>query len=163
MKVLYLDFDGVLHPDEVYWEASRGAYLEERLVEAGHSLFEHAGLLQELLDPYPDVRVVLSTSWVLRYGVDGAASRLPPALARRCIGATAPAAGGDEAFDAMPRGMQVVADVGRRRPKTWLALDDDPDGWPLLVGDNVVLADRRHGISAPHVLGRLRLRLNRYL
>jgi hypothetical protein len=37
-QVLYLDFDGVLHPDEVYWHPRRGAYLREDLVAAGHAL-----------------------------------------------------------------------------------------------------------------------------
>jgi hypothetical protein len=37
--------------------------------------------------PYPQVRSVLSTSWVRQYGFAGAAKRLPPSVRARAIGA----------------------------------------------------------------------------
>jgi hypothetical protein len=47
--VLYLDFDGVLHPEHVYWRRRRGAHIG---AEAdGNKLFEHGPLLDSLLDP----------------------------------------------------------------------------------------------------------------
>jgi hypothetical protein len=33
----------------------------------GLHLFEHTGLLVEVLAPYPDLRIVRATSWVLIY------------------------------------------------------------------------------------------------
>jgi hypothetical protein len=48
LSVLYLDYDGVLHPDDVYTHPRRGLYLRD---SPGHELLEHAGLLAELLAP----------------------------------------------------------------------------------------------------------------
>jgi hypothetical protein len=59
VPVLYLDFDGVLHPEEVYQRRGAPPYVKH---PAGHTLFEHAELLAEVLKPYVNVAVVLSTS-----------------------------------------------------------------------------------------------------
>ena len=120
--VLYLDFDGVLHHQNVLWSASKGPYLE---APAGHTLFEHAPLLAELLKPYPAIRIILSTSWAVKYGCYGAARRLPLELRTRVIGATFHSQMDRAGFESAYRGMQVWADVFRRRPSDWLAIDDD--------------------------------------
>jgi hypothetical protein len=56
--ILYLDFDGVLHDDAAYCSPDRGMYLDT----PGRTLFEWMPILDELLAPYPELRVVLSTS-----------------------------------------------------------------------------------------------------
>jgi hypothetical protein len=78
--VLYLDFDGVLMHENVLWHPRRGAYL---VAPEGYRLFQHASLLDEMLQPHPSIQVVLSTSWVRQYGCSGAAKRLPPGLRKR--------------------------------------------------------------------------------
>lgn len=99
--VLYLEFDGVLHPEHVYWSHRRGAHLE---AEAdGHKLFEHGSLLESLLEPYPDMRIVLSTSWVRQYRFACAARWQPEGLRRRCIGATFHTHMDEKAFAGMGR------------------------------------------------------------
>lgn len=111
--VLYLDFDGVLCHDNVLWHPKRGPYLQ---APEGHSLFQHAPLLEQLVGPYPGIRIVLSTSWVLRYRCAGAAKRLPVGLQVRVIGATYHSEMWKEAFQAMPRWKQIWNDVLRRNP-----------------------------------------------
>lgn len=162
MKVLYLDFDGVLHPEAVYWNPKRGAYLRDDLTAHGHRLFEHAQLLEDVLAPYDDVRIVLSTSWVLQYRFTGAARRLPRGLQERCIGATFHTAMGKHAFEGIPRGQQVMDDVRRRCPTSWLAIDDNDEGWAPHANDNVVITDPLAGISASRTLALLRQRLKRF-
>jgi hypothetical protein len=83
--VLYVDYDGVLHHENVLRHPKRGAYLQ---APPGYVLFQRAELLAELLEPYPEVQIVLSTTWALQYGLTGAAKRLPEALQRRMIGGT---------------------------------------------------------------------------
>ncbi|NIM40380.1 MAG: hypothetical protein GTN84_02835 [Hydrogenophaga sp.] len=154
---LYLDFDGVLHHENVLWHPRRGAY-------AGpphFTLFEHAALLDELLSPYPEVFIVLSTSWVRTYGCDGAAKRLPAGLRDRVLGATFHSEMNEQAFVAKPRGTQVLEDVARRRPRGWLALDDTDEGWPPEVRDQVLLTDERLGIAAPGMPERIAAALKR--
>ena len=102
--VLYLDFDGVLHHENVLWHPKKGAYLN---APPGHQLFQHVDLLAELLRPYPDLRIVLSTAWVIRYGYRRTAKRLPPTLRQRVIGSTFHSTMEPESFQGLPRGKQV--------------------------------------------------------
>lgn len=161
-KVLYLDFDGVLQPEPVCWHPKRGAYLDSRLLAAGHRLFEHADLLEELLEPYSDLVVVLSTIWAVTPGYAKAVKRLPPGLRTRVIGSTFHSHMDERLFRALPRGQQVLADVGRRRPASWLALDDVDEGWGDARDRHVVITDATHGIAEPVVLERVRKALTRF-
>ena len=132
--VLYLDLDGVLHPDAVYAVPGKGIELRGH---PGHALFEHAPLLVSLLAPYPSVRIVLSTSWVAERGYSRTKRRLGTELAERVIGATYHSRhmqnhGSGQLclpYFGLSRGRQVLNDVGRRRPAHWIALDDCDEGW----------------------------------
>ena len=78
MDVLYLDFDGALHPDAVFKYPKPPTI---RLQAPGHELFESAPLLDQLLAQYPDIRIVLSTSRVQELGFDDARGGATPGLA----------------------------------------------------------------------------------
>lgn len=155
--VVYLDYDGVLHHENVLWDPRRGAYAGA----PGFQLFEHADFLDKLLAPYPAVRIVLSTSWVRTYGCYGSAKRLPLGLRDRVIGATFHSKMSEPDFVAKPRGIQVIEDVMRRRPSAWMALDDVDEGWPGVVRSNVVLTDEGLGIAAPGIAEAIRAQLVR--
>lgn len=157
-QILYLDFDGVLHHENVLVHPKQGAYLQ---MGPGHHLFAHASLLAHLLLPYPGVKIVLSTSWVLKYGCADTAERLLPNLWDRVIGATYHSAMDKEGFRQMPRWQQIVQDYGRRRPSAWLALDDDHEGWPNIHSENYVRTDPFEGISKPAILEELQRKLRR--
>ncbi len=147
--VLYLDIDGVLHHENCLWHPRRGAYL---VAPERYSLFQHVGLLEQMLEPYPQVQIVLSTSWVLRYGCSATTKRLPPALQARVIGATFHSRHmRDDDFLYLPRGQQVFEDVLRRRPREWLALDDNEEGWPREHAHRHVHTHMYEGISDPDV------------
>ncbi len=147
--ILYLDFDGVLHHENCLWSPKRGPYLK---APPGNVLFQHAQLLETLLNPYPQIRIVLSTSWVRSYGCTGAAKRLPQSLRDRVIGATFHSRINKHEFAAAPRGMQVWGDVVRRQPKDWIALDDDWLHWPKWCLDKYVKTHEFEGIAEPAVL-----------
>lgn len=156
--LLYLDYDGTLHHERVMWHPRRGVYLEapERYV-----LFQHAALLEEVLAPYPQVGIVLSTSWVRTYGFSRTAKRLPQALRERTIGATfhSELRHLEDAFASMPRGLQILRDVQRRQPRDWLAVDDDVIHWPQEHLHRLVQSDPYEGLSAPAVLEELKKKL----
>lgn len=143
--VLYLDYDGVLHGENVLWHPRRGAFGGE----PGMVLFEHAPLLDELLRPFPQVKIVLSTSWVRLYGCAGAAKRLPLGLRSRVIGATFHSRMNERHFVILERGRQVLADVLRRQPLDWFALDDMDEGWSESSRKHVLITNDALGISAP--------------
>jgi hypothetical protein len=143
LPILYLDFDGVLHPEHCYWHPRKGPYLKA----PGHSLFEHLALLERLLEAHPKVRIVLSTTWVQTYQFSETARKLGPSLSPRVIGATYHTGMDKEGFRDMPRGLQVLGDVARRQPSAWVALDDDPTGWPANARDKLVLTHGLHGLG----------------
>lgn len=156
-SVLYVDFDGVLHPDDVWRGRGRGIYLGEQA--AGHQLFEGASLLISALAPYAHVRVVLSTSWVRVLGFSKTLAYLPDALKERVIGATYHSAMPKEWFSRLPRGEQVLGDVNRRQPKRWVAIDDALEGWTPESMPHFVASNSVSGLLDPTVQNALHSRL----
>lgn len=149
--ILYLDYDGVLHHENVLWSHTIGAYLS---APDHYKLFQHLDLLEALLAPYPQVRIILSTSWVHRYGCAKAARQLGPRLRQRVVGATLRSLVNQALFLGKPRGLQVWEDVQRRKPRDWIALDDDGNGWPLETTGKFIKTHDKDGISHPEVLAK---------
>jgi hypothetical protein len=149
--VLYLDIDGVLHHEEVLWSARKGIYMCPKLAPR-HSLFEWAHFLIEALAPFPEIQLVLSSSWCRTPGYGKTMKRLPLALRERFIGGTfhKQIHGADawvlKQFLELPRGSQVLNDVERRKPFQWLALDDDDD-WPESGRAHLIKCDGATGLS----------------
>ena len=146
--LLYLDYDGVLHHENVIWHPRKGATLQ---APSRYRLFQHVALLEELLAPYPEVQIVLSTAWVRYYSFSGTAKKLPSTLRARVIGSTYHSQMDWERFSQIPRGMQIYRDVAMRNPRGWLALDDDYHRWPQGCLEQYVRTDDYEGISAPSV------------
>lgn len=138
-SLIFLDYDGVLHP-----------------IEAHHSrLFESADDLNFLLLPYPAVRLILSTSWVEWFGYERAKSSLPEPLRSRVIGTTVQ--------DGSPRAREIVAEVKRRNPIAWLAIDDNArDGWPIELENNRFDTDPRKGLACRRRRQSLQIRLREH-
>jgi hypothetical protein len=151
--LLYLDFDGVLHGDEVYRRPGRGIHV------AYGRLFEHAAALEAVLEPFPTMRIVLSTTWVQVLGFSRTVARLPPGLRTRVIGATYHRRHTSDWLK-QTRFNQIIADAGRRRiGSQWLAIDNDAEGWPDYQRNHLVLTDGRVGLQ-PHDLQLLHERLS---
>ncbi len=142
--IVFLDFDGVLHPNEVVLYQKRGIVLECD----GHSLFEHADTLVEILSPYPQAKIVLSTSWVVALGFDRAKSYLPPDLQKHVIGATWHSGLRDKNWWwSLTRHQQIMRYVSRHRPDQWVAIDDNAEGWPDNQRHHLVHTDEWGGIG----------------
>ena len=132
--VLYLDFDGILHPADV--RVTPEEPLHPRVYVRGRPtdepLFRYVSLLELLVYPHPDLRIVLATSWVRAFGYENALKRLSPALQERVIGAAT--------FPAPTRFGTISIDAEERGLTHWLSLDDDHVGWP---------EERLHQLVAP--------------
>ena len=144
--VLYLDFDTVLHPGEVFRTMKRGIHLRGR---PGHKLFESAPILTALLDPHPDVRIILSTSWVRTVGFNESKERLPMELQRRVAGATWHSEMRQDEWKALTRYQQIQAHATRHELTRWIAIDDDDMGWPDVARDRLVRCHGDLGLSNP--------------
>ncbi|MBD9391345.1 hypothetical protein IB243_03365 [Acidovorax sp. ACV01] len=124
---------------------------------AGHSLFEWVPILESVLQPHPTVALVLSSTWCIRPGYSATLKRLPASLRARFIGGTyhRRVHGVDpwnlSMFRTTPRGVQVQEDAQRRKPKQWIALDDDLEDWPDSCRQNLVACEGTTGLSNPEV------------
>lgn len=151
--VLFLDYDGVLHPDAVYQEGGRIVLRAD-----GIRLFEWAGILEDLVAPYGTLQVVLSTSWVRVLGFDVAYSHLSEHIQRRVVGATwfqtAP-----RRWNTLSRYEQIQHTVERHRYSRWLAIDDDGVGWGDEHRPNFVQTDPLLGLGAASAQAELREKL----
>jgi hypothetical protein len=127
---LYLDYDGILHPADV--RVTKAEPRRPRVYQGNRAtdrpLLEHAALLERVLAPFPDVKIILSTSWVRVLGYEFALQQLPLALRERVIGTVW------QGFllEHPPRSRYdaIQTDANTRGLQRWLALDDDVEGWP---------------------------------
>ncbi|WP_224101652.1 HAD domain-containing protein [Paraburkholderia caribensis] len=125
-RVLFTDFDGVLRRGQAY-RTQNGIVSSHPSIQ----LFEFAHILAEAIAPYPELELVLSTSWVKALGFDRARDSLPlPLLRQRVKGATYHSRFYDRfAWNQIPRGEQIRRYVERHHLVKWLAIDDRDDGF----------------------------------
>lgn len=157
--ILFLDFDGVLHPDAVYLERGRP------VLRADGELFMWTSHLVDVLASAPHVRIVLSTSWARELRFNRARDYLPAALRSKVIGATWHSGmatdeehrplGRSTWWDTSTRYEQIRRYADRAGLAEWVAVDDHPEGWADADRDKLVATDSNLGLSAPSARIRL--------
>jgi hypothetical protein len=132
--LLFLDFDGVLHPvDE---RALDGNF---RLI-ANPRLFVWRPILEQILEPFPSVKIVVSSDWRRLFDDENLIQLLGP-LGNRFAGVV-------ETY-ASSRAAEIRTEAGRRKATNWLAIDDHPsvaeagktDRWFLACSPDTGLSD----------------------
>jgi hypothetical protein len=146
--VLFLDFDGVLHPDPCF-DPLR--------------LFEQLPRLEAVLAEFPETEIVLSTNWRSQRGPAQWSDLLGPNIAARVVGATphfssfaAPAR-----LMPYPRHAECVQWLLNQEAvdREWIALDDRPSLFAPDC-DRLIECDSAHGLGESGA-GRLRFALMR--
>ena len=118
-KLLFLDFDGVLHPTSA----------------SGPGLLSKAPLLEAIANE--DCRIILSTSWRFQYSLEELCAKLPEPVSLKVIGKT-----GAPYIGKHPRYYEIVSYISQldRKLLEWRALDDAywefPVGCPELIRCN---------------------------
>lgn len=141
---IYLDFDGVLHPDEVYRRRD-GSIFVRNVPGMDAALFMWAAGLEERICNR-DVQVVLATSWVKVLGFQRAVARLPTGIASKVVGSTYHSSQRQD-WDQYSRYQQIQRHATRHRIQTWLALDNDVKDWSIKAEDHLCACDDITGIS----------------
>ena len=137
MRVLFLDFDGVLHPgpDAPPHELAPFAWLPT---------------LADLLQQYTEVAVVVHSNWRLGHDADELRALLGP-LGDRFLGATSPGERYESILDWLRAHEAVDCCI----------LDDDAREFPHPPPAELIIAPTHAGISDEETQGRLREWLDR--
>ncbi len=121
---MFLDFDGTLH-------IGRASMDEQRVItlDSGRPPFEFAPLLIELLEPYPAVQLVLTTSWLMTLTEDEVVALMPQELGRRVVGTTRYVSSRlSYILNGTDRTYVIWKYASGKRLKHWLAVDDSVFG-----------------------------------
>lgn len=113
--ILFLDFDGVLHPE---CQLSQRGEIPD---------FCFLPRLETLLRAFPHVRIVISSSWREHKTLDELRGPFSADIAARIIGATAlPAPGATSSYTRARREREIVAwlEAHGGLDQHWVALDD---------------------------------------
>ncbi len=133
--ILFLDFDGVLHPDPCY--------------DSGQ-LFVHAPYLAATLEPFAEVSVVLSTSWRTSKPLDTLIAPLPESLRERVVGVTPEASNFRPPPPLMPyrRHAECVQWLtqNRQADQDWIAIDDR-ESWFMPGCENLIVCNSQVGFD----------------
>lgn len=138
--VIFLDFDGVLHPTNYL----RFTETNGELVLQNDARFCWAAELWELIKDV-DCDLIIHSSWRTSYSLAEIKAMLPSPLARRIRGTT----GAGNRFDS------IVRYAEEHRLANFLILDDAADEFPSGL-DSLVVCDGKFGITGPVVKQRVR-------
>lgn len=146
---LFLDFDGTLHAGHALIDGENQVSLD-----SGRPLFEFAPLLVSMLAPYPEVEIVLTTSWLRTLSLDEVVAYLQPELAHRVVATTKdikPRLG--DLRSGTDRTAAIASYAYDKGLRNWLAIDDSVHGAykfgrePGELLHHFVLLDAERGIS----------------
>ena len=127
-KVLFLDFDGVLHPT----------------LAQSSALFIHGTSLAEVLRPYP-VNIVISSSWRFHFAKNELLAKLPEELLDSVIGTT-----GNAHIGKFARWHEIHQYIKKHRVTDWRALDDSSFEFPLGCKE-LIACDGSIGVASPQL------------
>ena len=130
-QILSLDFDGVLHPTA------------EGTQRVSVAQFGWLPLLERMLGPYPDVMLLVHSTWRHMYDLEELRLLLGDALGPRVL-AAAPA--GDSRWLAIQEWASE-----QTHELDLLILDDEPDEFPAAMPFLLIVCDPGRGLSDPVV------------
>lgn len=139
MAIIFLDFDGVLHPvDYLSFKT-----INDELVLASDTRFCWAEYLWNLIRNF-DCHLVIHSSWRNSYTLDQLRNLLPTELGRRVVAVTT----GDS------RHKSILAYVEEEKVKDYIILDDAADEFPSDCVELLLCRDDM-GISSPEIQNKL--------
>ena len=140
-KILFLDFDGVLHPDRY----SLSSHDPDRVFR-NNEIFSQAPVLAGLMADFP-CQIVISSSWRFSYNLDEMKDKLPKVISKNVIGVT-----GDAYIGPYPRFNEIQEYLLSRNKSLygWRALDDSKIEFPNGCTD-LILCDPNTGLASKQI------------
>ncbi|MFL9959082.1 HAD domain-containing protein [Paraburkholderia nemoris] len=149
---LYLNYGGVLN-------AGHGLLDDNGVItlDSGRPPFEYTPCLVDALAPWPQVQVVVTTSWLQTLGADKTIALLHDELRRRVVGTTlgTPPRFG-EIKDGTAKTMTVIRHAAKYGLTRWLVLDDEAWGVPSGYEQQFVRTNPETALGAPEARKHLR-------
>ncbi|MFM0617008.1 HAD domain-containing protein [Paraburkholderia nemoris] len=149
---LYLNYGGVLNAGHGLLDANAVITLD-----SGRPPFEYAPCLVDVLAPWPQVQIIVTTSWLQTLGAEKTIELLPDELRRRVMGTTLgtpPRLG--EIKDGTAKTMSVIRHAAKHGLTRWLALDDEAWGVPSDFEQHFLHTDSETALGAPEARKHLR-------
>ena len=112
--ILFLDFDGVLHPEY------------DRQAAPADVAFCHLPRFEAVMRDHPEVEIVISSTWREQFPLDDLRARFSPDIAARIVGATPITPRIDGKYLPARREGEILDWLrqAERAHEPWLALDD---------------------------------------
>jgi hypothetical protein len=148
IMLLYLNFDGVLHPNSVVFGTGSTPLLEA----SGHRLFESAGTLTPLTSLFPSLRFVLNTWWTYQLEFEACVKRLPQSIGSRTVGAVLPH---NTTCASMPNRVAMATSEAVKSKVPVMLLDHADARYPKFLLHRAFLVDPMRGLADPEVIDAL--------
>jgi HAD domain in Swiss Army Knife RNA repair proteins len=148
---LYLNFGGVV-------QVGHGLVDRDGVVslDSGRQVLEFAPTLVEILNPWPDVQLVLTTDWIRTVGLERTKCLLPVPLRARVLDtilAYRPRL--SELLDGSAKTRAILAHSRLHRVLAWLAIDDETFGVPVEYEQHFLRTDPDHALGCASAQARL--------
>lgn len=132
--ILFLDFDGVTHPQ----------FPSKDYPDSENQRFSFLPRLESVLREFPDVRIVIASSWRKQHSLAELKAYFAPDIATRIDGMTPsePSISAHYTFPARgirSREAHAWLNANGESNSPWLALEDDPFNW--FPDDPVIFCD----------------------
>ena len=112
----------------------------------GYNLFEHADRLDAAIEPFPDVMIVITSSWRENFNIEALKGFLPPSLAERVIGITPQMFSRDGAMQRV-REIHAFLEDNDLLDIPWIALDDHGYKFGSINHPNLIFCDGKEGFT----------------
>jgi hypothetical protein len=149
---LYVSYGGVLNIGHGLLDENGDITLD-----SGRPLFEFAPYLVDVLAPWPQVQIIVTTSWLQRLGAGKTFALLPDQLRRRIVGTTLgtpPRLG--EIRDGTAKTMTAIRHAAKHGLTTWLVVDDEAWDVPPGFEQHFLHTDPETALGSPKARKQLR-------
>lgn len=143
--MLFLNFDGVLHPNAVRLERKDKPVLDTH----GHCLFENSKALQEVAENFPTLHLILNTWWTYWLGFERCLGWLPTTLSSRVIGSILPH---EAQCPTLPHRVLLATEAAKNSDLPALILDHADARYPKHVLHMTLLLDPQVGLADPEAV-----------
>lgn len=145
MILLFVNFDGVLHPNAVHFIRKNTPVLDA----PGHRLFESNSVLEKIAADFPGLRLTLNTWWTYTVGLDECLRRLPTALSTRVTGSILPHS---SLCSTLPHRVSMASNAAENAKVPVLMLDHADARYPKNLRHRAFLLDPQVGLADPQAV-----------